>query len=231
MSSAPARARCSRISTMPAAQPSLARWISRVTDGSSAAPAVIALASSSVKRSSLQSICVIDWSAISRAISGGGGIRDTNTRLMPRGRFAQPLAERVPPRGRCRRFVEVVDDNERLRREQREERAQEPPRERSAARSRTRGRIAAVPRAVSAWRARCPRRPASDSGRKCPDRHPRHRPGTRRRAPCAPRCSSRSASTCPRPAGRRSRRSGARARHRAARTAARAAARRTGAGG
>ena len=76
--------------TMPAAQPSLARWISRVTAGSSRAPAVIAFASSSVKRSSLQSICVIDWSAISRDISGGGGIRDTNTRLRPAGASRSP---------------------------------------------------------------------------------------------------------------------------------------------
>ena len=47
-----------------------------------------------------------------------------------RRRFTQPLAERVTPRGGCRRLVKVVDDNECVRREQCEECAQEPSRER-----------------------------------------------------------------------------------------------------
>ena len=46
---------------------------------------MIASDSSAVKRSCSQSICVIDWSAASRAISGGGGIREMNRMLKPGG--------------------------------------------------------------------------------------------------------------------------------------------------
>src|SRR5205807_44605 len=60
---------------MPAAQPSLARWIASLIDFDSRAPAVIAAASSAVKRSSSQLISVIDWSAAKRASSAGGGVR------------------------------------------------------------------------------------------------------------------------------------------------------------
>ncbi len=196
------------MSTMPAAHPSLARWISRDTDGFETC------AGRHRVRFVLGEAQFGPVDLRDRLI--GDQARHFRRRRHPRHedqvesrrQLAQPFAERMPPCRVGRRLVEIVDDEDRLRRKQSRRKRAGTVARTTAGPRRIRDRSAAARRAPSTWLAsrRLPR--ASDSGRRCRDRHPRRRPGTRRPEPCAPRRSLRSASICPRPAARRSTRSG-----------------------
>jgi hypothetical protein len=79
---------CSRISTSPAAQPSLARWIASTIAGVSPTLPTTSAASEAVKRSDSQPMRTIACDAIRRAISGGGSARDRISIVRPSGSSA-----------------------------------------------------------------------------------------------------------------------------------------------